>query len=229
MRVVLKIGGSLLYGDDGRLKTNTIREYASVVRDFFLKGNRIALVVGGGKAAREFVTAARELGANESQCDWLGIKMARHNAELMIVALGESAYPSVPETLEEFERALCSDRIVVMGGLTPGQSTNAVAALTAEVMGAEKLLNATNVDGVFDRNPREPGAKILHTLSVEELNSILTHTGVRAGEYELFDPVAIRIIARSRIRTVIFNGTVIENLRRALAGESVGSVVTGGS
>jgi uridylate kinase len=110
-----------------------------------------------------------------------------------------------------------------MGGLTPGQSTNAVAALAAETVQADMLLNATNVDGIYDRDPKEPGAKKLESVTVDELSEILSGTGTRAGEYKLFDPVAIRVVGRSRIPTAIFNGNDPENLLRLVKGEKVGS------
>lgn len=228
MRAVLKIGGSLLYDSSGKILAERLKNYARIITDLVREGHRIVVVVGGGRPARDFISAARELGADEVQCDWLGIKMARHNAELLISALGEVAYPSVPESMEDLEKAVCLGRVVVMGGLTPGQSTNAVAALAAEATRAERLFNATNVDGVFDRDPKEAGAKKLDTVDMRELERILAGSGVRAGEYKLFDPVAIGVVARSKIVTVIFNGTDPENIRRAFKGKSVGSVVVHG-
>lgn len=228
MRAVLKIGGSLLYDSSGKILAERLKNYARIIADLVREGHRIVVVVGGGRPARDFISAARELGANEVQCDWLGIKMARHNAELLIAALGEAAYPSVPESMEELEKAVCFGRVVVMGGLTPGQSTNAVAALAAEATRAEKLFNATNVDGVFDKDPKETGAKKLDTVDMKDFERILAGSGVRAGEYKLFDPVAIGVVARSRITTVIFNGTDPENIRRAFKGKTVGSVIVHG-
>jgi uridylate kinase len=144
---------------------------------------------------------------------------------LLIAALGDAAYPKVAETLDELEIADCSGRGVLMGGLLPGQSTNAAAALAAELVHADRLLNATNVDGVYDRDPNQPGAKKLDTVSITQLRAILARTGTRAGEYELFDPVAIGVVERSRIETVIFDGTDPENLLRLFKGRKVGSTI----
>jgi uridylate kinase len=186
----------------------------------------LVIIVGGGKAARKFITAARELGASEAQCDWLGIKMARHNAELLCAALGESAYPKIVETLDELETAMSFSKCVLMGGLIPGQSTNAVAALAAETIRADILYNATNVDGVYDKDPKEPGAQMLEKVTIDELHTILSGGGARAGEYKLFDPVAIRVVGRSKINTVIFNGNEPKNLIRLFDGEKVGTTIT---
>ncbi|TFF68232.1 UMP kinase [Candidatus Thorarchaeota archaeon] len=225
MRAVLKLGGSLLYSQDGSILTGKIEEYAKHIVALADEGHQLVIVVGGGRAARAFIAAARELGADESRCDWFGIRLARHNAELLAVALGDYAYPKVVESLEELDSVLCLNRVVVMGGLTPGQSTNAVAALAAEVLGADAFFNATNVDGVYDRDPSKPGAKKLHRVSVEQLEEVLASGGTRAGEYKLFDPVAIRVVARSHIKTMIFNGNEPENLVQLFKGTRIGTVV----
>jgi len=225
MRAVLKLGGSLLYGDASEIITDRIKVYADSIKSLVKDGNEFVIIVGGGKAARTFITAARELGANEAQCDWLGIKMARHNAELLCAALGDVAYPKIAESLDELEVAMGFGKVVLMGGLNPGQSTNAVAALAAETVSAEMLLNATNVDGVYDKDPKLPDAKKLDKVDISELKMILSGGGTRAGEYKLFDPVALRVIERSKIKTYIFDGNDPDNLRKLIKGEAVGTVV----
>ncbi|MHA2141596.1 MAG: UMP kinase [Candidatus Thorarchaeota archaeon] len=223
MRAVLKLGGSLLYDDKGQILTGIVRDYAKVVDSVIKDGHSMVVIVGGGIPARVFISAARELGASEAQCDWLGIKVARNNAELLCAALGDVAYPKIVETLDELETAIQFGKVVLMGGLNPGQSTNAVAALAAETVQADLLLNATNVDGIYDRDPKESGAKKLETVNVDQLSEILSGSGTRAGEYKLFDPVAIRVVGRSRIPTVIFNGNNPDNLHRVMKGEKIGS------
>ncbi len=229
MRAVLKLGGSLLYDETGEVITYRVRDYAATINALVEKGNNFVVVVGGGRPARSFISAARTLGASEAQCDWLGIKLARHNAELLCAALGDTAYPKIAETLDELEVATCTGRVVLMGGLTPGQSTNAVAALAAETTRADLLLNATNVDGVYDKDPSEAGAKKLESVEISELKKILSGGGTRAGEYKLFDPVALRVVERSKIKTIIFDGKDSKNLRRLVEGEKVGTTVTHGN
>jgi len=226
MRIVLKLGGSLLYNDKNEVNIERVRDYAKVITDLASKNHQFVVVVGGGRPARVFIAAARELGASEAQCDWLGIKIARHNAELLGAALGNLAYPKVAETLDELEVATISGKVVLMGGLTPGQSTNAVAALAAESIHAELLLNATNVDGVYDKDPKEPGAKRFETIHISKLREVLSGGGTRAGEYKLFDPVAIRVVERSKIKTIIFNGGTPNNLQRLVEKKDIGTVVT---
>jgi uridylate kinase len=223
MRAVLKLGGSLLYEKDGSIIVDRVKAYASVIKSLVNDGHSFVIVVGGGKPARVFIDAARLLGASEAQCDWLGIKLARHNAELLCAALGESAYPIIVETLDELEVAATLGKVVLMGGLIPGQSTNAVAAVAAETVRAETLFNATNVDGVYDHDPKKTGATKLESVTIAQLRKILEGVGAKAGEYKLFDPVAIRIVERSRIPTVIFDGNDPQNFLRVFRGEKIGS------
>jgi uridylate kinase len=225
MRAVLKLGGSLLYNDAGTIITERVLKYAAAIKALVRNGNRLVVVVGGGKPARNFIAAARELGANEAQCDWLGIKIARHNAELLCAALADIAYPKIAETLDELEVATRISSVVLMGGLTPGQSTNAVAALAAEITGADLLLNATNVDGVYDKDPKVPGAKKLDKVNIHDLKAILSGGGTRAGEYALFDPVALRVVERSRIKTIIFDGKDTGNLEKLFEGKAIGTQI----
>jgi len=226
MRAVLKIGGSLLYDSDGNILTERVRDYARVIKSLENEGHTLVVVVGGGRPARTFITAARELGASEAQCDWLGIKLARNNAELLCAALDTIAYPKIAETLDELETAVLHERVVLMGGLIPGQSTNAVAAIAAETVHAEMLFNATNVDGVYDRDPNKDGAIKLESITIDQLADILSSSGTKAGEYKLFDPVAIRVVARSKIPTIIFNGNNPENLIHVFHGEKIGTRIT---
>jgi len=223
MRAVLKIGGSLLYDKTGKILVDQVRNYSAAIKSLEKDGHSLVVVVGGGIPARVFISAARELGASEAQCDWLGIKLARNNAELLCAALGDIAYPKVVETLDELEVAVKLGKVVLMGGLIPGQSTNAVAALAAETINAETLFNATNVDGVYNRDPDEPGATRFDSITISQLKEVLSSGGTKAGEYKLFDPVAIKVVERSKIPTVIFDGGNPDNLTRVFRGENIGT------
>jgi len=114
----------------------------------------------------------------------------------------------------------------VMGGLQPGQSTNAVAASAAEAVGARVLVNMLRgVDGVYTPRPGVPGARRLDRLTYDELWRLLEGAGQEAGGYALFDHVAISIARRSSILVYFVDGLEPEVLERVAAGEAVGSLV----
>jgi len=217
---VVKVSGAVFdLLDRGNEMVRGVAEQLRAARDL---GWRVVAVTGGGNVARIYIRAARDLGASEAALDELGILITRANAELLIAALGNLAYPSVPRTLDELLAASASSRdIIVMGGLQPGQSTNAVAALAAESLGAEILVNATDVDGVYTEDPRRnPSATKLEAVRVDELMRILDGSGHRAGTYELLDHVSLRILERSRIPAVV---TSYSRILDALRGGRVGT------
>jgi len=172
------------------------------------------VVAGGGKFARYYISTARSFGSDEASLDILGIEVSRLNARLLILALGDHAYPSVPEDLEQVSKAVTTDRIVVTGGLHPGQSTNATAALIAEKVKASKFLNATDVDGIYDSDPnKNKDAKLFNEITVKKCIDLLGSEDSAAGAYDLMDIVALKVIERSKIPTVVVKSdpAVIEN------------------
>jgi uridylate kinase len=130
----------------------------------------------------------------------------------------------MPESPDDLMASIGSNLIVVMGGLQPGQSTNAVAALAAEAMRADLLVNATDMDGAYTADPRkDPNATKLDEVTPDELTKILSTEGFKAGEYDLMDPLALRIIKRSKIPAVIVDGRDPSNIAKALSGKRIGT------
>jgi uridylate kinase len=223
LRVAVKIGGFVF---SSGLRAETITPYAKVLARLHGEGHRLLVVAGGGEEARKYIRVARELGASEYTCDILGISASRMNSLLLIAALKDLAYPVPPETIDEAQQAFQLNKIIVMAGIQPGQSTNAVAALCAEALGADILVNATNVDGVYTADPlKDPEAKRFEEIDTRSLLSLVIKDAMGAGSYELFDPVAIKIVERSRIPTRIVDGRIPENIVKAVRGDPVGTLV----
>jgi len=193
---------------------------------FVNEGNQLVAVAGGGANARVYIDAARRLGADESTCDLLGIGVTRANAELLRLALGNVAVAKIPSLLSELTQYVASGKAVVLGGLQPGQSTNAVAALAAEITRADFLVNATDVDGVYTADPKKnPKAKLLRSISVDKLMTWAMAGDVYAGKYELLDPVALKIMQRARIPARFVSIMDPSNISSALRGRDIGTLV----
>ncbi len=181
------------------------------------------VVAGGGKVARHYISTARTFGSDEASLDILGIEVSRLNARLMILALGDQAYPAVPEDLEQVSKAVTTGRIVVTGGLHPGQSTNATAALIAEKVKASKFLNATDVNGIYDSDPnKNKGAKLFDKITVKKCIDLLGSEDSAAGSYDLMDIVALKVIERSKIHTVVLKSDPIV-IQNAISRSNVGT------
>jgi uridylate kinase len=222
LKVVLKLGGFAFPGGSGKL---LVEDYVKLLSEL-VSEHRLVVVTGGGKVARTYITAARSMNVPESLCDQIGILVSRLNARLLVDGLGEYAFPKIPRSVGDLKHYFSTGKIVAMGGLTPGHSTNAVAAIAAETIGAELFVNATNVEGVFTSDPRkDKKARKLDEVSVNKLTELLSKGDITAGAYELMDPLALRIIARSKIPTVILDGRATSNVAQALRNQRVGTRV----
>jgi len=219
-RIVIKLSGRVF----GMENVKLLKDYAS----FLVKISKICqpvIVAGGGKIARHYITHARSSGADESTLDELGIEISRLNAKLLIYALKQKAYSHPPTTLQEVRHAVDSGLIVVTGGLHPGQSTNGTAALIAEKIKAIEFLNATDVDGVYDKDPNKyKNAKKFKKMELKDLRKMLVHEDSVAGGYDLMDIVALKIIERSKIKTRILKAD-LKTLEKVIKGSSAGTEI----
>ncbi|MBO3833142.1 MAG: UMP kinase [Candidatus Brockarchaeota archaeon] len=227
MRIVLKIGHALFKGHSIELEKT--RGTADAILRLHNAGHRVVVVVGGGEPSRTYINAARSLGADNATCDEIGIMVTRINALLLSIALGEASSRNIVSSFEELEKQLdaARDKILVGGGFTPAQSTDAVAALIAERLKADLLIKTTDVDGVYNADPKKnPDAKLLREVSIRRLRKILGEGESTPGEYRLLDQVSLSILERSRIPVVIVNGSDPENIIRAASGEKVGTRIS---
>ncbi len=222
-KIVISLGGSVLVPS---LESNNIRRYVSVLKDMCGKC-RIFIVVGGGGEARRYIRVARDLGAGEATADELGIMVTRLNARLLLAGLGDAAYPRVAGNYTEAREFAETGKIVVMGGITPAQTTDAVSAVLAESVGADLLINATSVDGIYSADPKKDAGAVRHEhLTPQELLDIITGSRMNAGANIVLDIVAGKVIERSGIPLLVLDGRDPENLYRAIVeGAYTGTVV----
>lgn len=223
-KVVISLGGSILIPT---LEEHTVKEYVPVLNKI-AKQYRLFVVVGGGGEARRYISIMRDLGIDEGTSDEIGILITRLNATMLIAALGEYAYPKVAESHAEAKKFAESGKIVVMGGITPGQTTDAVAAVLAERVGASVFINATSVDGIYSSDPRkDPKATRFDSMTPQQLLEIVGGTALGAGSNNVLDIVAARVVERSNIPLVVLDGRDPKNLLNAiLKGKYRGTVVS---
>lgn len=232
MSYILKVGGSLLFNELGEVNVQLINQYIRIIKEYKkVKG----IIIGGGTIARKYINAAKFLNANESMKDLLGIDISRVNSRLFIIGLGDIAYPIPVKTLEEVMIANSMGKVAVLGGFIPGQSTTTVALEVAEAMNAENILILTDVDGIFNKNPKKyHDAKKYEKISIDELEQLILTMGddnqAAAGEYRIFDALSIQIFKRGNFSIKLINGRKIEDCEQILKGEiynsKVGTLIT---
>ena len=216
--IVIKIGGSLLFTENKGINTNKISEFCKIIKDR-PDFDKLVIICGGGSIAREYINAIRLFNGNEALCDILGIDLSRINSKLIISSFKDIAYPQVPRSIEELSTAILFNKIIVMGGLQPGQSTTSVALEVAEYLDANEIIILTDVDGIYNKDPNKfNDAKLLSKLNYEKLQEILiNNTGDKqaaAGEYRIFDVVSLQILKRSKIKVIIMSGKELNEFEK---------------
>jgi uridylate kinase len=223
LRLVIRVGGSVVASPFNPV---LMGRYVDLLVELKRLGHVVLAVVGGGSLSRELIRTAKALGLGESEQDLVAISVSRLLAQLFLLKLGRAGTTTVPLTVEEAAGFVEMGKIVVMGGLRPGMTTDAVAALLADRVGAELLVKATDQDGVFSRDPRKfPDARKLDELSFDDLGKLFEADRHRAGIHQVLDPEAVRLLRRNRIRTVVVNGSEPENVLLAVKGERVGTLI----
>lgn len=213
--VVVKVSGKLVSPEN----TSLLSAIISVLRDAWREGVLRAVVIGGGRLSRDYISAAGRLGAGKALQDVIGIEASRLKARLVAAALWPDAFPEPPRSIWEVLEASATGKLVVVGGLQPGQSTATVAAIVAEALGAGRLVVASTVDGVYDKDPEKySDARLLSCIDYDGLLKVLA-SSLEPGRYELLDPYAISLLRRSNIETIIVNGRRVERIRAAIRGE----------
>jgi uridylate kinase len=214
--LAISAGGSIMVPDAPDVAY--VRQLASELQAL-AERYRVFVVAGGGKVARNYILAARQLGADESTLDLMGIDVTRLNARVLIAALGEAALARPPHHFDEAIEASRAFPVVVMGGTHPGHTTDAVTAMLGERARAQRIIILTNVDGVYTRDPRlDPQAKRIDAMSAAELVALTAGMSHKAGSTGVVDPMACKILQRARIPTSVLHGRDFDSLRAAADG-----------
>ncbi|GHV56982.1 uridylate kinase [Deltaproteobacteria bacterium] len=228
--VLLKLSGEALQGDTGfGLCPDTLERIALQVAEAARSGVRIGMVIGGGNIFRGQALAAR--GLNRVTGDHMGMLATVINALAMQDALERQGLAtrvqsaiSMYQITEPFIRRkavrhLEKGRVVIFASGTghPYFTTDTAAVLRASEIGADIILKATNVDGIYDRDPRKDPAAVLH--------HNLTYMGAIRDRLEVMDTTAFSLAMENRIPLLVFNLTGPDHIRRAIEGEAVGTMV----
>ena len=231
-RILLKLSGEALMGDlgygiDPTIVQNIAQEVAEVVAD----GTQVAIVVGGGNIFRGVKASAA--GMDRATADYIGMIATVMNAMTLQDALEQAGVATRVQTAIAMQevaepyirrramRHLEKGRIVVFGAGSgnPFFTTDTTAALRAAEIDADVIFKATKVDGVYDADPAtHPEAKRFESL---------TYNHVLANDLRVMDSTAIALCKENNIPIVVFNLFERGNIRRAVAGETIGTIVGG--
>lgn len=230
-RVLLKLSGEALQGEQGYgIDPKVITEIAGQIKEIVDGGIELAITVGGGNIFRGLAGAAE--GMDRAQADYIGMLATVMNALALQEGLERTGVDTrvqsainMQEVAEPYirrraERHLEKGRVVIFAGGTgnPYFTTDTTAALRACEIGAEAILKATQVDGIYDSDPRtNPDAQKFDEIS---------YLDVLAKELNVMDSTATSLCKDNNIPIIVFNLHKQRNIDRVLRGEHVGTIVS---
>jgi uridylate kinase len=212
--VVLSLGGSVVLSEEAN--TTFLRNLTTMLQKIS-EQYTLFVIVGGGKIARQYIQIGRNLGFHEQLLDQLGIDITRVNARILTNLFPDSN-KEIPHTTKDALKL--NHKIVVMGGTDPDHSTDLVGAELAEKTKALRFVNATNVDGIYDKDPHKyPDAHQLKEITIDELIKTYGTSWDAAGKNVIMDGPALAVIKKAKIPTFVVNGKQLDQLEKALLGQ----------
>ncbi len=209
--VVISLGGSLIVPDS--VDTKFLAGFRDMVRS--VTDRRFVIVCGGGRTCRSYQAAAKDLGiSDKNYLDWIGIASTGLNAELVRSLFGPLAYEKVLKNPEEYIQTGC--KVLVGAGFLPGHSSDMDAVLLAKTFLASRVINISNIDYVYDGDPRKkPDARHYDALGWDEFEKIVGDVWV-PGSNVPFDPVASRKARELGLKIAVLSGRDLENVRECI-------------
>ncbi|MFH0832573.1 MAG: hypothetical protein V1900_02555 [Candidatus Aenigmatarchaeota archaeon] len=215
MRLVIKIGGSMSIDENGP-RMEYFKKLLPVLEKID-ESNQLILSIGGGKFIRKYYDAIKEFGLSDEEMEWIAIDILRVNVRFLSFLVKKKVILSLDELKENSSG--------VIGGIAPKRSTDANAAYAAKTIKADLFIKLTNVDGVYDKDPRKfIDAKKIDEISFNELKNY-TEDG-KPGKYGVLDNMAADTIVKNRIKTVIMNGSEPKDILKVLRGEKIGTLIS---
>ena len=227
---IVALGGSLLRPEEAEQRSQWFGQLRQLAVHLEGNGRKLGIVVGGGLPAREGITLARASTSDSYRLDTVGIAATRLNATILqqsLLDIGCNVCPIIPTTTHDAAELLNEHNFVIMGGTTPGHTTDAVAVALARDSGAPHCIIATNVSHVHDSDPRtDSSAKAIEELTLHELAEITGTEPLKPGESAAVDPVAVMWAIESSMRLAVLDGRDLSILEDALEGKPfVGTLI----
>lgn len=217
-KIVVSVGGSLIVPD--QIDTDFLSRFKTLVLEKIGVGLSFVVIAGGGKTARRYQEAASTVtDLSPTDLDWIGIHSTRLNGHLLRTIFSDHAHPVMITNPDEVLDVPPDSPLIVAAGYRPGASTDLRAVQIAARCGATKVVNLSNIDYVYDSDPREhSNAKKFERLSWAEYRKLVPEEW-DPGLSSPFDPVAAREAEKVGLEVAIINGAKLNEFSNYLAGK----------
>lgn len=215
---ILSVGGSIIIPKTG-FDISFLKKFRTLILSEVKKGNKFILVIGGGATCRNYQEALNKVvKTSDTDLDWLGIRTTWFNAEFVKMMFGDFAYLEVIKnpTL----KIKTNKPIIIAGGWKPGCSTDKDAVLLAKNFGAKELINLSNIEYVFDKDPNKfsDAKKIEQTNWPDFRKNVVDYKWV-PGKNVPFDPMASALAQKLKLEVSILQGTNLVEVKKAIQGK----------
>jgi len=223
-RIVVSVGGSLIVPD--QIDTDFLKRFKTLILEKVQQGLSFAIIAGGGKTARRYQDAAGAVTSlSQADLDWVGIHATRLNAQLLRNIFVDSAHPHVIKnpTID----ISADESVIIAAGWKPGCSTDYDAVLVAKNLGATRLVNLSNIDYVYDSDPKKnPSAKPIERIGWSSFRSLIPPEW-DPGLSSPFDPVAAKEAESLGLEVAIINGAKLAEFSNYLGNKPfIGTVIS---
>lgn len=225
--LVVSLGGSLVV-PNGQIDTLFLTSFVKLISRQLKRGWKFVIVVGGGGTARAYQRAADEMATlTRDDLDWLGIHATRLNAHLLRTLFRDVAHPVVIKDPSRCPKKMHTG-VMIAAGWKPGWSTDYVAARIAKRLGASMIVNLSNVDVLYDRDPNKDKQAVPIYKSTWKIFRQIVGDEWDPGMSAPFDPIASKLAQREKMTVTLMNGKNIKNLNAFLSSTSFeGTVIAG--
>lgn len=222
--IIVALGGSIVHPDG--IDTRFLNNFKKFLSPFLRRGIRFVLVVGGGKLARRFQEAAREVAkVNDEDKDWIGIHATRLNAHLLRTIFRGVADPVIIDSRGKLKKL--KHPVTIAAGWRPGWSTDYVAMRIAADFGVPEAVIAGKPAHVYDKdNAKYADAKPLRKLAWREYRKLIPAKW-KPGLHAPVDPVAAALGNSENIKAIIIDGRNLANFRDLLNGKEFRGTIIG--
>ncbi len=227
-KIVMSIGGSLIVPDEG-IDTNFLIKLNAFIRKQLAnnKNRQFFLVSGGGTTSRHYQEAANNVIGHvltAEDIDWLGIHATRLNAQLLRTIFRDLAHPYLIKHYEIIRKV--TEPVVIAAGWKPGWSTDFDAVLLCEDYGVTEVINLSNIEKVFDKDPRKyKNAKPIDRITWKDFKKLVGNKWI-PGMHAPFDPVAAQKAENLGVKVVVLSGHDFSNLESYFNGKKfTGTVI----
>ncbi|HBL39617.1 TPA: UMP kinase [Candidatus Uhrbacteria bacterium] len=221
---ILSLGGSMIVPNGG-INVRFLKQFTVMIHRRVKLGDRFIIVCGGGATARHYIEAGSKVTKiTDEDLDWIGIHATRLNAHLLRTLLRDVAHPVVIKN--PTRRPKWRKPVLVGAGWRPGRSTDHSATMLAKMLGANTVVNISNIDRLYDRDPnKHDDARPVLEMRWSEYRKMVGNVW-SPGLNAPFDPIASRVAQSAGLEVILVGGKSVANIEKIFQGEKYkGSVI----